>query len=160
MADKYKTITIPFVDGDKSGFLTAELVKQFSHSGVFEYRNNRAELELKIVLLDTNEEHIGYQFYRDENNNVVERLSPTEGRSKVLARVSLIESSSGKVVLGPKEIVASVEYDFDPDLSVDNVTEFSMGQLSSIDSAQDIARLTTNEMLSEKIIDYILNSWE
>ncbi|SCA63477.1 Uncharacterized protein SCG7109_AP_00120 [Chlamydiales bacterium SCGC AG-110-M15] len=160
LSDKYQTITIPFVDGDKSGFLTAELIKRFSQSGALEYRNASAELELKVVLLDDHEEHVGFQFDRDLNNNVVNRLTPTEGRSKVLAEISVIESSTGKTLLGPEELIAVADFDFDPDISVDNVTEFSLGQLSSSDSARDVAKVTTSEILSRKIVDYILNSWE
>src|SRR5689334_1887340 len=45
---KYSTISIPFVEGDGDGVLTAELVRQFSTSGALRYVPNGGALTLKV----------------------------------------------------------------------------------------------------------------
>ena len=160
LTDKYKTVTIPYAEGDRSGQLTAEIIKQVSHAGALEYRTTNADLEVIVTLLDDHQDNIGYQFDRNSANEIIDRIVPTEGRIQVLAEVLLRESSSRKVILGPKELTVSVDYDFDPDITTDNVTSFSLGQLTATDAAKDVAELSVHEVLAGKIVDYILNSWE
>jgi hypothetical protein len=160
MSEQYHTISVPYVKGDHSGIFTAELIKQISHSGAFKYRNSNAELTMKAVIHDYHDENIGFQFDKDADGNRISKLVPTERRVKVLVEVSLIEALTGNIVLGPKFFTAEADYDFDPDITRDNIAGFSLGQLNSTDEAKEVALNPLNQSLSKKIVDYITNTWE
>jgi hypothetical protein len=159
LLEKYSSMSIPYIGGDKEGRMTAELVRQLSSSGSFTYKNTDAELKLHVKVLDSHEEHVGYQFARDTNNQVLDAIVPTEGRLRHLVEVSVEEVSSGKILLGPKRISADVDFDFDPDLSQENVTSFSLGQFSAVDSARDVAERPLGKEVAKKIVSYVNNSW-
>ena len=159
LLEKYSSISVPYIEGDKEGRLTAELIRQLSSSGAFAYKNNDGELVLKVEMLDTHDQNVGYRYARDENNNALDRIVPTEGRVGSLVVVSVEEAASGVVLLGPRRISSEVDYDYDPDLSQTNVTELSMGQFSAADSARDVAVRPLGKALADKIVNYVNNGW-
>lgn len=159
LLEKYSSISVPYIEGDTEGRLTAELIRQLSSSGAFTYKNDEGELVLKVKMLDTYDQNIGYQFARDENNQLLDSIVPTEGRMGSLVEVSVEESGSGKVLLGPKRISAEVDFDFDPDLAQNNITAFSLGQFNAVDSARDVAVRPLGKALADNIVNYVNNSW-
>lgn len=158
-AEKYSTINIPYVEGDKEGKFTAELVRQLSHSGAFEYKENGADLLLKVRILDFHDENVGFQYARDEEGKLVNRIIPSEARIRVLAEVSLEEEATGKVLLGPRKFSSEETFDFDSDMREENLISFSLGQFNTIDAARDLAIRPLGISLAGKIVDYLVSGW-
>lgn len=159
LSERYSTISVPYVEGDLEGKLTAQVIEQLGTSGVFTYKKEGADLTLKAKILDYHDENIGFQYARDNQGNRVDKVLPNEGRIRALVEVTLMENTSGKVLMGPKRLAAMVDYDFDPDLSQNNVTSFSLGQFNAVDAAKDVAMQPLGKSLAESIIDYVTNSW-
>lgn len=155
----YKTINIPYVQGDKTGELTATLIKEVSRSGAFQYRRGSSDLVLYVSIVDYLEENVGFRFDRDKKEELTDSIIPTETRVTVVAEVTVIESCSGCTVLGPSRIYAKVDYDHDYYFSRDAVNIFSLGQLTDYDAAHDAVQRPLNKVLAEKVVDYVIHSW-
>lgn len=155
----YTSITVPYVEGDKDGFFTAELIKQLSLSGGFEYHRDCGALILKVVIIDFREENIDFRYDRNHEGRLTKSIIPTETRLTSIAEVVVIESASGKPILGPVRIAANVDFDHDYYSSRDGVNIFSLGQLSDYDEARDAAMTPLNRALAQKIVNYICDSW-
>ncbi|MFQ5729847.1 MAG: hypothetical protein ACE5GN_05765, partial [Waddliaceae bacterium] len=93
------------------------------------------------------------------DDNLTHSMIPTETRIKVLAEVTVRDSCSGEMVLGPAKIYASVDYDHDYYFSRDAVNVFSLGQLTDSDAAHDAVQSPLNRALAQKIVDYVIHSW-
>lgn len=156
---KYSTISIPFVEGDGDGVLTAELVKQFSATGALRYVPNGGSLTLKAKWINLSDENIGFRYDRKKSGELKKYIIPTEARSSASLEVTVMETCGERVVLGPTIITATVDYDhqFYSDRHASNV--FSMGQLVDIDSARETVMVPLNRLLAEKVVDYVINSW-
>lgn len=159
LSERYTTMSVPYIKGDKSGEITAELIGQLSRSGTFAYKDTGGELSLKVKILKYHDQNIGFQYSRDENGDLLEKLVPTESRLAELAEVWVEEAVSGKVILEPRRVSASVDYDFDPDLLQETITTFSLGQFNAVDSARDVVARPLNKALAEQIIDYVTSTW-
>lgn len=154
-----KTISIPFVEGDKTGDFTAALIQAFSTSGFFEYRQYGGSLTLKVELLDFRDENIGFRYDRNQQGELTKTLIPTESRLCVLSEVAVVDSSTGCILAGPARISANAEFDHDYYFSRDGVNVFSLGQLTDVDSARDAVYQPLNKILAQKIVDFVSNSW-
>jgi outer membrane lipopolysaccharide assembly protein LptE/RlpB len=166
------TITIPYVPGDSAGQFTNELTRQLSASGAFRCVQNGGELILKVRIFSDGSEKIGFRYDRiNKDAELKKRLVPVENRRLISAEVQLIHSATEEVLLGPVVVKADAEYDYqDPnsidDLSVDtpfglvSSVSFSLGQLDSIEGAQDAVSSPLYRHLAEKIVDGLLSqSW-
>lgn len=165
-----KTISVPYIEGDFEGRLTDQLLRQLATSGQFRPVQNHGELLLKVKVISNVNTKIGYRHHRDDTTGRIrKRLMPTEDRKTVTAEVILIDEKTGKTLIGPEFVSASADFDYvDPDsireLSFINdngkftvVLPFSLGQLDSIEGAQDDVTIPVFRHLSQKIIDGILN---
>lgn len=159
LPSKYQTISIPYVKGDVTGELTAALVKEIARSGAFQYQRSSADLVLCVTILDSYEENVGFRYDRDKDGELTDSIIPTETRVTALAEVSVTETCSGCVVLGPARIYASVDFDHDYYFTRDAVNIFSLGQLTDVDAAHDAVHRPLNNVLVEKIVDYLIHSW-
>jgi hypothetical protein len=159
LADSYSTVVVPYAEGDKKGELTAEVVKKISSSGVLTYVQSCGDLELKIKMLDLDDENIGFRYDRKTSGKLKHALIPTETRLKGGAEVSLIERRTGKVIRGPVVILASADFDHTFYASRDQENIFSLGQLDDIDAASEAVMTPFNRELADKIVDYLINSW-
>lgn len=155
----YSTISIPYVEGDVDGSLTAAIIKEFVRSGVFEYRQTGGSLLLNISLIDFNDENIGFRYDRRKSGEMRKSIIPTETRRTSVVEVSVENAASGCVVLGPARFSASVDFDHDYEYARDEVNVFSLGQLSDIDQACDAVQTPLNKVLANKIVDYVTHSW-
>lgn len=155
----YQTIAIPYVQGDPDGALTASLIKEVSQSGAFEYRYEGGALLLDVAIIDTDDENVGFRYDLKKNGKLKKRLIPDETRTTMLAEVSVKETASGKVLLGPVRLSADVTFDHDFYSSRNGINVFSLGQLSDIDEARDAAQCPLHQALARKIVDYITNDW-
>jgi len=154
-------IAIPYASGDKDGRLTSELVEQIEKEGLFRYAPEGSKYVLKVRVLDSKYENIGYRY--DPKKLAKEhkdKLIPSETRSRLLAEVTIINSETGKNVLGPVHILSTSEYDHQ-NYSIDNdINSFSLGQLSDIDTAQAVVNIPLYRNLAKEINFYIANHFE
>ncbi len=162
-----KSFNLHYVGGDFDGLLTKELICQIAASGVFEYKKSGADYKLKVNVENVTNDQIGYRYDRDNDGKLKKYLMPTESRQKISASVSIFSNSLDKVVWGPKTICADVDYDYVEqddlkDLSFikdgerTTVLAFSIGQMESINCAQEASLLPLYRSLCKKIIDVLI----
>src|SRR3569832_862156 len=88
-SDDKVTISVPYVEGDKQGQLTAEVIRQLTNSDIFEFVRKDGDLELKLVLNGDQHDVIGFEYDRTIKNGKVERnLMATENRRTISAQVT------------------------------------------------------------------------
>lgn len=159
LSQRYTTISVPYVEGDQRGELTAEVIKKLSTSGAFRYVSCGGDLVLKIKLLEFREENIGFRYDRKKTGQLKKSIIPTETRMKAIAEVLVIESGSGETIRGPTRMIASTEFDHTYYATRDEINIFSLGQLNDLDAARDAVKQPLNRHLAERIVDFIMNSW-
>lgn len=159
LSSRYDSITIPYVKGDLDGSLTNALIKQVSIYGGLKYKREGGDLLLNVILLDFNDENIGFRYDRKNDGKMTHSVIPTETRFSVLAEVTLIDTATGMRILGPTQIVAYTDFDHDYLTCRNGVNIFSLGQLSDYDEAHDAAHTPLNHVLAQKVIDYVCDSW-
>lgn len=159
MSSRYPTLSIPYVDGDRDGDLTAELITKATRSGAFRYVSCGGEYILNVKLLELRDENIGFRYDRKKRGDLRKTIIPTETRLIAIAEAALIEAGTNQVIQGPVRITASVDFDHTDYRNWKAVNSFSLGQLNDIDAAYDAAVHPLNRQLAEKIIDYVMVSW-
>lgn len=159
LASHYKTVKIPYVKGDTYGELTAALIKEVSQSGVFQYKNSGADVVLEVVILEFEEEDIGFRYDRQKDGKREKNTIPTEMRMTAIVEVSLIEACSGKLVFGPNKIEASIDFDHNYYFGSDHLNRISLGQVTDIDAARDSVKTPLFNRLAEKIVGLVSHSW-
>lgn len=158
-ADKYHTISIPYVEGDRDGSLTASIIRQVSESGDYEYKNCGGAILLKVKVIDVSDENIGFRYDYNSKGKRITNIIPTETRITAVAEVTVFEAASCTPLLGPVLISACVDFDHDYYNSRDEVNVFSLGQLTDYDEAYDAVKTPLEEVLAKKIVDYVNDSW-
>lgn len=167
---QYRTVTVPFVEGDRDGTFTAALVEDISRSGCLTYRCEGGEVILYVTLLDLYDENVGYRYDRkkeskddgdehDKEEALTHSIIPIETRVHVLAEVTLVEACSGCEVLGPVQLREFVDFDHDYYFSREGINVFSLGQVNDIDTAHDDVFKPLSHKLAQKIVDYINAAW-
>lgn len=159
LPSRYSTISVPYIEGDVDGSFTAALIRGITISGAFEYRSCGGALILYVKQVDLDEENIGFRYDRKKRGQLTKDIIPTETRTICTVEVSVVEAASGVTVLGPAILSGSVDFDHDYYFSRDGVNIFSLGQLSDIDAAYDAVQAPLNQVLTQKIVDYITQSW-
>jgi len=156
---RYNSISVPYAIGDNDGSLTAAVIKEIARSGTFEYRDCGGSLTLKIKKIDLSQENIGFRYDRKKRGKLTDDIIPTEMRMTLVAEVVVVEAASGKQVLGPIKLSASIDFDHDYYFSRNGINVFSLGQLSDVDAAYVDVQEPLEEILAKKIVDYISQSW-
>ena len=164
-----KSITVPYVKGDIDGQLTTELIRKLTVSGNFECVKSGGEWLLDIKLINQGTERIGYRYLRQHPSDKREKnLIGTENRTHIAAQVFVINSGNSEVILGPFVVQSEIDFDYvDPsslsDLAFINSNgeketsiQFSLGQLDSIEGAQDSSLNPVYGKLAQKIVDGII----
>lgn len=161
-----KSISIPYIEGDLEGGLTSEVISAINSSSHFQFKTH-SDLILKGRIIKNLDQDIGFK--EEQDGTEEERsLIAVEGRKTFTVEIVLCQNE--KAIWGPKNIEAFVDYDYvDPhslsDLSfiLDgervSILPFSLGQLSSQDSAQDGALRPLYKKLAQKIVDVISLEW-
>ena len=155
----YSSLSIPYVLGDDSGELTAELAKQLTASTTLSYVNEGGDLVLSVALVEVDQEPIGFRYDHNDEGQPTLRVVADEQRLKAVAEVSLTETATGKVLFGPSRVSAYVDYDLDPDQTQSSQLTLSMGQLDSASAAQDTARRPLYHALAQNILVHITQVW-
>lgn len=159
LSQQYSTLSLPYVEGDNDGSLTAAIAHQVAISGSFQYRVDGGEVILIVKTDKLGEKNIGFRYDRDNKGHVTHSIIPSETRLSLTAEISLVEASSGRVLLAPVKLTASVDCDHEYNYSRFGVNVFSLGQLTDADAAFEAARSPLHRRLAQKIVDYISNSW-
>lgn len=159
LSSRYASISVPYVDGDLDGSLTAAIIKEFARAGNFEYRRTGGALVLKVSLIDNRDDNIGFRYDRKKDGERRKSIIPTETRRTTFVQVSVQDVASNTIVLGPAQLSASVAFDHDYEYARDEVNVFSLGQLSDFNQAVEAAQTPLNQVLARKIVDYVSHSW-
>jgi len=159
LTSKYSSISVPYVQGDVDGSLTAAITHQIARSGSFTYRADGGELLLIVKIVDLSDENVGFRYNRNKEGDLKKTIIPVETRLFITVEVVVTEAASGCVVLEPVRLFASMVCDHDYYSSANEVNRFSLGQLSDVDAAFEAVQRPLNEELALKIVDYISDSW-
>jgi hypothetical protein len=163
-------VTVPYVQGDSDGSLTNELIRALAASGTFECVRQGGRYVLKVAVTADSSQRIGSRYDReDPSGKLKKNLIPTESRRTLTAEVSLIDAATDEILVGPAVVEACAEYDYvdsssitdlsfvDPGGGRRTVINFSLGQLDSIEGAQDDASAPLYRRLAQKIVDSLTN---
>lgn len=158
------TISIPYVQGDYEGNLTAALVREIVSTGVYSYKRSDARYELQVEVARSDDAKIGFQYDRKQNSAALaKRLLANENRKTLTAKASLVDAYTGKIVYGPIEVSGYGEFDYVTGDSAQflsfvnssglrqSTLNFSLGQLDSIEGAEIDALEPIYQMLAKKI---------
>ena len=163
--DEKTTLSIPYIQGDREGQLTAELTRQLTASGLYEIVSSQGELVLHVSLVGDQSQVIGFRYDRSEESGKLEKnLMATENRRLLSATVTVSHPGKSEPLVGPITISGSGEYDY-IDVStlrelafatssgkLQKVIDFSLGQLDSVEGAQDAVLSPAYAQLASKII--------
>ncbi len=172
-AEHNVSISVPYIEGDRYGYFTNELIRQINESTSFNYSNHEGDVFLKVAIIEVAHHQIGYRRDLIEvQGSLQDNIRPTEERKNMKVQVTL-ESPSNEIVWGPYILDADVDYDYvdqdslqdlaftDPTTkSLITVLSFSLGQLESIESAQEAAAMVVYRRISQKIVEAISATWK
>ena len=159
LSNKYQSISVPYVIGDKEGDLTAEIIKRIEKSGAFRYTSSGGDLILYVKVKDYSNEDVGYRYDRKKHGKLKKAIIPAETRLNIFAEVSLKDAATGEILRGPSTLTASIDFDHDFYFTRHEINVFSLGQLNDIDAAEDAVIKPLNRNLAERIVAYVTNSW-
>lgn len=159
LPSRYRTISVPYIDGDNEGAFTAAVIKEIAQTGAFEFRDRGGRLDLFVRIIDLREDNIGFRYDRKKKGQLTKDIIPTEMRATLFVEVSVVDTASNCCVLGPVRLSASIDVDHDFYFSRDGVNVFSLGQLSDIDAAYDALEAPLYDKMAIKIADYVTQSW-
>jgi len=164
------TLSIPYFKGDHEGLLTNAVIKAIGQSNALCYQTHGGEFYLDGKVVSDSTENIGYQWDLDPTTGKrIHRLIPNEGRREVVIELSVVKKSSGVTVYGPYTISAASDYDFiDSDSLQDasfinsnglreSALFFSLGQLDSMDGAEDSCLDPLYKKIAVKIAEGLSN---
>jgi hypothetical protein len=158
LINAYSSISIPYVEGDKNGELTNALIRRMVGKGGPAYLMCGGDLLLYVCLEQPRHEMIGFIFAK-EDGVLTDIIVSNEARIELIAKVTLVERQTGRLILGPLAIPASLTYDFEPDLTDRDAHQFALGQLEINPQALEAAYRPLFTLLAEKIVDTVIHSW-
>jgi hypothetical protein len=160
-SEKGPSISVGYIQGDYDAILNNELIYQLSSGSRFRCVQSGGDYTLRVVMISDEHERIGFRYDRDNPTGALEKnLLGVEDRRIAKVEVSLVESSSGKILLGPHLVSASADYDYtDPGSPRDllfarklPIIQFSLGQLDSYEGAYDGSARPLFRSLAQKIV--------
>jgi hypothetical protein len=161
-----KTISLPFVEGDIDGRLTAQIIKAITTETRLRYIPSGGDLTLHAKIVEKERTHIGYKYDQQEiTGALINRLIPDEGRRRIIVELSLFEGE--RELIESMQVSAESDYDFVNSDTVDDLSfvndsgerqsilTFSLGQLDAWEGASDVALNVAFDRLAKKIVDGI-----
>jgi hypothetical protein len=155
---KKQTISIPYISGDSDGSLTSCVVEQIEQQGGLKYVPDGGAYTLSVELLDSKSQHIGFRQDPKKLTKGKHKLIPSETRRKLLAKVEVIDALSQKIIIGPAYIVGSCDFDHQNYSLKNDINNFSLGQLTDIDTAYDVVDIPLHRDLARNIAQYLANA--
>jgi hypothetical protein len=150
------TVYIPYVQGDSTGELTSRLVEAVSNQPGFRVDESGNYL-LRVSILNSREEKLGFRYDPKKLKKGEKDLILNETRAQTLAEVSLVDRYTNTVIGGPAYILGNIEYDHQENSIDNNINDLSLGQLSDIDTAQDVTYIPQDRDLASKISLWLQN---
>lgn len=160
------TLSLPYIQGDRYGIFTSMLIRQINESSKLRYNNFDGDYLLKVCIVEISHDQIGYRRdFLEENGILQDNIRPTEERKNMKVEIQVLKTDTQEVVLGPAIIAAYADYDyldqdalqdlafFDPATGPTTVLQFSLGQLETIESAQEASLIPLFQLLSQKIVN-------
>ena len=166
------TISIAYAKGDDDGTLTSELIRTITASGIANVGTQDADFRLQIVTMNNQNQTVGYR--RDKQKvagKISKNIVACEGRRTLSAEITLFEGTSDKIKMGPCIITTDTDYDYVDGDSIEDlaflnsdgipttVLPFSLGQLESIESAQEAATKPLYRKLAQEITNTLFAIW-
>jgi hypothetical protein len=162
-------ISIPYVEGDNKGLLTAAIIQKVAATGFFQPVSAQQSLVLRVAIVEDEQDYLGFRFDREPvSGKRLTNLIPTESRRTISASVILLNSATEEILFGPQIISANLDFDYVDGNSIRDLTffnnrgerekviQFSLGQLDSIEGAQDDVLNPLFEILAKKIANRLL----
>lgn len=159
LVENYSTISVPFAERDRQGFLTQYVIQELVERSPLRYTNQGGDLNLVVKLCTVDTENVGFRYDRKKNGELIDYIIPTETRLKAVAEVTLVDPCQNTPLLGPLLIEAWVDFDHDWYSTFGAVNIFSLGQLNDYDEAYDAALKPLYCRLARKIVDYVIYAW-
>lgn len=169
-AEKRPLIYIPYVTGDSDGTFTSELAQAVIGSGMAELCHRGGDYRLQVAIIDTETHTVGYRRDRQKvTGKVKKNIVAREGRKTITVEAALYQGD--EIAYGPYQIAADADYDYLDGDSIQDLVfinsagvpttalAFSLGQLESVESAQEAANRPLNQKLAQKIVDVIFSEW-
>ena len=154
------TVSIPFVSGESSGALTQQLALAIEEKSPLKYiSSDNGEYILNVRIIDKKKQNIGFRYKPKNLARGKKTVIPSETRKELLVEVTLIESFSGKVLIGPEYIKGSCVFDHQNYSLNSAVNVFSLGQLSDVDTSSDVISIPLFRNLAKKIAEHVTNEW-
>jgi hypothetical protein len=154
LSTEFATLDVPYVKGDETGELTSSIIEAITSSSPYTYDQN-GEYRLEVEFNEIKQENIGFQYERNQEGNLENKLVPSENRLFGNISFKLIENSNNQTVLGPIKIEESVDYDFDFQPTQSNINTFSLGQISYIDEATQSALTPLYERFAHRLVVFL-----
>lgn len=166
------TVSVPYVVGDDDGTLTSHVIRSITALGSAKVVREGADYLLKINIAEDQNETVGYR--RDKQKvggKISKNIVSCEGRRTIKVNAVLYEGGSDTIAAGPYLITADSDYDYVDgdsiqDLAFTNsdgiftpVLPFSLGQLESIEAAQEATSRNLYEKIAQKIADTVFLSF-
>ena len=158
--EETRTISIPYVQGDKTGELTAKLIQAIDCTSGLQFSQDQGELTLKVKLLDKTYDNIGFRFDHRELHKHKRKLIASETRQLDLAEINVVENGTGNIILGPCYILSSIDYDHQNYNMNSDVNVYSLGQLSDIDTTEDSLDTPRFRALAKEIAKFLHDHFE
>lgn len=151
-----RSIYVPYVEGDESGFLTNSLIYALSTRVRLCSEEESPDLILQVCLKPPVDVTIGFRYANGKERQVI---SSDEARLTVIAEVKLIDCATGCLLGKCHKVIASIDYDFESDFSNLGEDTFSLGQLKMYNEAHQTSQRSLFKILSEKIVDSLFYCW-
>jgi len=151
-----RSVYVPYVEGDESGFLTNALIYALSKQVRVCHDNGTPDVVVKVCLKPSLDTNIGFRYATGDERKVV---TSDEARITLIAEVKVIDCSTGALLKGCQTVIASIDYDFESDFSIFGEDTFSLGQLKMYSQARQTSQQSLFKLLAEKIVDSLLYCW-
>jgi hypothetical protein len=157
------TLMVPFIPGDDEALLTSEIISYIDASGIFDIVPKGGDYRLEICLKGGGNTQIGYRRDPQKIKGLTKKnLVSSEGRRAFAVEACLYRGNTKELAFGPYSLTVDADYDltFITKLGVlEEVLPFSLGQLESIESAQEAVQRALYRSISQKIVDVISAEW-
>ncbi len=155
-SDHRMSVYVPYVQGDATGEITSSLMETLNSQPGFRIDESGQYL-LRVTVLDAQEEKIGFRYDPKKLRHGQKDLILNETRAQTLVEVALIDRHTNTTICGPAHILGSIDYDHQENTINSNINDLSLGQLSDIDTAQDVTYIPQNRDLARKICLWLQN---
>jgi hypothetical protein len=152
LTESGQTITVNYVEGDINGKLTEEIINEVARNIPLVYVNKEADFVLNVKILNYKEKNVSFTFKNEDKKSFA-----NEKRGVLRASFELTNTLTGRTVIGPIEVKAEEDFDFDqdPGSEAGKVNLFGV-----LDMGQDSSKEPLYKGIAQKITNYVLAYWQ